>query len=691
MKWIKRILAGVVILVLLLVGAAVAFVATFDPNDYKQRAETAVEQATGRELALTGDIELSFFPWLGVKLGTARLGNAEGFGPEPFMRVENVQVRVAVLPLFRGEVQADTVRLVGLEANLSRNAQGQTNWDDLMKGKDQPAPQKKPTQQTGRGGVLAVGGIEIEDAAVHWQDAQSGTDLRIAPVNLSTSALAFGKPFDIDLALRLINAKPAIAADVALTSKATIDQAMQRFALADMKLTVNARGKQLPSQGIEASLESTVNADLKAGTATVKPLVLRAADLQLTGQVVASDLSGTARIEGALNSNAFSPRELAQALGQALPPTRDPHVLDNATLKLAFNASPDSAEVSRLEAQVDDTRLNGKAAIESFEKPKISFVAVLDVIDLDRYQPPKAQAEQRAGKPAPPADDRVELPVEALRDLHLDGRIKAGKLKASNLTLTDLKAKIMARDGLVEVTPLNTNLYQGRLQGNATMDLRGDTPTYTLDSALSGLQAGAFLTQLAGDEYLTGTTGLTLDLKTRGRSMSVLKQALNGNLVVNFKEGSIANSELAGRISRAIAFFKGQPDAPADAQTQFTSLAGSAQVARGVLNNSNLSLISPEVLAQGQGQINLVESMVDYTLNVALNDQGKPKDDRFVPIEVSGPFSNLGYKLALTDVVKEEAEQAVTQELEEQELKLKDKLQEELGDELKNLKDQFNL
>jgi AsmA protein len=172
--------------------------------------------------------------------------------------------------------------------------------------------------------------------------------------------------------------------------------------------------------------------------------------------------------------------------------------------------------------------------------------------------------------------------------------------------------------------------------------------------------------------------------------MSVLKQALNGNLAVNFKEGSIANSELAGRISQAIAFFKGQPDAPADAQTQFTSLAGNAQIVRGVLNNSNLSLISPEILAQGQGQINLVESVVDYTLNVALNDQGKPKDDRFVPIEVSGPFSNLGYKLALTDVVKEEAEQVVTQELEKQEQKLKDKLQEDLGDELKNFKDQFN-
>src|SRR5680860_368802 len=89
MKWLIRILIGVVLLVLVFVIGAVVLVATVDPNDYKQRIESAAKQATGRELTLQGNIELSFFPWLGLQLGAASVGTAAGFGDEPFAQVDN--------------------------------------------------------------------------------------------------------------------------------------------------------------------------------------------------------------------------------------------------------------------------------------------------------------------------------------------------------------------------------------------------------------------------------------------------------------------------------------------------------------------------------------------------------------------------------------------------------------------------
>ncbi len=685
MKWVKRILAAVGILVLLFVIAAVILVATFDPNDYKQRIEAAVEQTTGRELALQGDIDLSLFPWLGMKLGPAVLGNAKGFGDEPFARVKNVDVRVALLPLFRGEVRADTVHLKGLEANLTRNAQGVGNWEDLMQDTKPQAPEQP--QQPGRKLVLAVGGIEIEDAAVHWRDAQAGTDLRVAPVDLSTGELAFGEPFDIDLALRAQNAKPAIKADVNLTGEATVNPDTQRYALADARLTVDAAGEGLPKDGVEAALETAIKADLTAGVVAVQPLTLEVADLRLAGQLDARELNATPQITGELNSDAFNPRKLLTALGQSLPPTSDPAVLNTAMLKLGFNATPESATLSKLEMQLDDTHLTGQAAVKSFTDPAINFDLAVDAIDLDRYMPPEAKAKPNGKpKPAPPADDDLGLPIDMLRDLHLDGRLTVGKLKASGLNMNDVKATITARDGLIRVEPLGMALYQGSMKGNASLDVRGNTPKFTMYGLLDAVQAGALLTELAGDDYLTGTTRLAINVNTQGQKLSALQQQLNGSMNASFKEGSISGSELAGRIARVVAFFRGQPAAAASdsSETRFTSLTGTASITNGILSNNNLALVAPLILAKGQGKVNIPQSVVDYTLNIALNDAGKPKNNRFVPLEIGGTLSDLDYRLALTDVVKEQAKQAIQQELQEKKQNLEGELQDKLKDKLKD-------
>lgn len=115
MKWIKRLLALIAILLLLVVIVAIYLVATFDANDYKERIEAEVRDATGRELTLEGPIGLTLFPNLGLRLEEARLGNAEGFGDDPFAELDVVDVSLAVMPLLRREldvrhIEADGVR-----------------------------------------------------------------------------------------------------------------------------------------------------------------------------------------------------------------------------------------------------------------------------------------------------------------------------------------------------------------------------------------------------------------------------------------------------------------------------------------------------------------------------------------------------------------------------------------------------
>src|SRR5690606_21022902 len=104
-------------LVALLIVAVAVVATVFDPNDYKDEVAALVESRTGRSLALDGDLELSYFPWLAVTTRNVTLGNAPGFGPEPFASIERAAVRVKLMPLFERRVEVGTIELDGLVLN----------------------------------------------------------------------------------------------------------------------------------------------------------------------------------------------------------------------------------------------------------------------------------------------------------------------------------------------------------------------------------------------------------------------------------------------------------------------------------------------------------------------------------------------------------------------------------------------
>ena len=74
MKTILKVLGiavGVVVALFVIVAVIVSM--TFDPNDYKDDITAAVERATGRQLALEGDLSLALFPTIRIAVGSAAI------------------------------------------------------------------------------------------------------------------------------------------------------------------------------------------------------------------------------------------------------------------------------------------------------------------------------------------------------------------------------------------------------------------------------------------------------------------------------------------------------------------------------------------------------------------------------------------------------------------------------------------
>ena len=133
MKTLFKILGiATAVLATLVVGAAIFIGWLFDPNDYKDYVAEWVESRTGRDFVIEDDLELTFFPWLGVETGGLRLGNAEGFGAQAFATAERAIVRVNILPLFLARVEFGNLEVDGLELNLGRDLERRGNWEDLL-------------------------------------------------------------------------------------------------------------------------------------------------------------------------------------------------------------------------------------------------------------------------------------------------------------------------------------------------------------------------------------------------------------------------------------------------------------------------------------------------------------------------------------------------------------------------------
>ena len=128
-----------------LIGVALLLVVLFvDPNDYRDDIAQAVEQRTGRRLTLSGDLKLSVFPWVALDVGPATLGDAPGFGDEPFVSIERARVGVRLLPLLRGDLEVGHVQLEGARIRLVTDSSGRNNWADLGESEQPLTTQRTP-------------------------------------------------------------------------------------------------------------------------------------------------------------------------------------------------------------------------------------------------------------------------------------------------------------------------------------------------------------------------------------------------------------------------------------------------------------------------------------------------------------------------------------------------------------------
>ena len=650
MKIIKYILIAIVVLIVLVIGAGVFFVSTFDANSYKELIVEKTKEATGRELTLAGDIDVSMFPRLGFSLGSTQFGNAPGFGDVPMASVEDVDINVALLPLLKGKVEASKVKLHGLKMNLHKNAQGVTNWDDLVSESESSEDTTETSTETPEF-ELAINGVEITDAELLWQDDQVGTKIQIAPFNLTTGEIIDGKPTDVNLDLKMKNAAPLLDASLKIATSATFNSKAQTLNLAGLDVHLNSTGESFPNGAMDLKLNSDVGGNFKSQEYSLQNTTIK--------------IVGT---------------------GDAFPEGKLDAVLQAA---IDANLAKETLSLSSLVVSMLDTKLTGNASVQSFDKPKVKFSLASDTLDLDKLLPTSSAEEKTESTPAN-ENEPIELPTETMRDLNVNGDITVGTLIISGMTMTNVKATISAKDGLLQVTPMSMNLYDGTMKGKASMDVRGKTPKYAMASDLAGVQIDQLSIDFLGEEqaYMRGISNLSLDVNTTGNSVAELKRALGGNVKLNAGDGALRDKKMAANIEKAAAFMKGREPKPTGEEVVFDKLFGTFNIVNGLAGNKDFKLDTPLIIANGEGEVDIGQSKTDYVVSIGLSEEpGKFS----IPITIKGPFDDLKYGVDLQAALKakqtavvEEKKEELKEDFEEKKAEKVEDLKEKLGDKLKD-------
>lgn len=189
MRTWKKILLAAVALLLVLVAGAVVFVSQMDPNEYRGVLADIIEDATGREMRIGGDLRIELWPLPSAEANDVTLANAPWASQPDMVRVKHVSAKVALLPLLRGRLIVHELVAIEPEVFLETDAQGRRNW--VFTAGDEAPARASAAQSSSKRLKVVVASLRIDKARLDFLDA---TTARKTVVDLDQLTLGAERP-----------------------------------------------------------------------------------------------------------------------------------------------------------------------------------------------------------------------------------------------------------------------------------------------------------------------------------------------------------------------------------------------------------------------------------------------------------------------------------------------------------------
>ncbi|MBW4709637.1 AsmA family protein [Roseobacter sp. YSTF-M11] len=617
MKWIFRLVGFLVVLVVVAIVSLL-----FLPADRVARiAAEQLRNATGREVSITGDVALSFWPVLGVRAGALEVGNATWSEQGPMLQAANAAIGVDAMALLRGDIRITNIEAESPTIRLEQRKDGRASWQFTdATGEAQISTETAPTRPAR---TISIERLKITDARLVY-DAEGSDLVSYEGVDLTLDWPERLGPADIRAVLR-----PTAQA---VTVEAVID-GFAGFITGE-------------TQTLKASIDTaagTLSFDGRANTA---------------GAVAGALTLKTDTTDAFLKALGLPGADLPHNLGRRIDMTTDVTLTPDRRLSLRD-----------LAVDLGGNRLSGAADIELNGVPQIN--AQLDAGPLDLRQEAASGAGTGSGSGGGGSanagtDGWPKTPIDASGLAAFNGEIA---LTAQSIDLGQFKLgptrTLLRNDRSRMVFELrDVQAYGGNVSGEFVINNRSGLSVGGSIGA-KAIQIQPLLSDAAGLNRLTGQGNAQLSFLGAGNTVDAIMRSLSGDGSLAIGKGTIQGIDL-DRLMRSGDVGSGT--------TVFDSLTGTWTIASGVLKNRDLLLQLKNYRASGTGNIGLGAQNMDYTVTpIAL--RANSGQGISIPVRFVGPWSDISIRPDLEAAFDAEID-AKKDELEN---KAKEKINEKLG------------
>lgn len=592
MKTLLKII-GIFLLIVVLAGAGLVYY--LRNADYRSQIEEAVAEATGFELIIGGDLDLSFLPNLGFTLGDVRLRNSKL--NQELMSTSRMVLQVDFRELINGQLQVRELLASNFHVNYYVNAQGVSNWSS----NSSSALTSGTASNSGGGGdydLLTIDQITIENTSIDYQDMSQGTRYQIDNFNLiSRDTNLAGRPFDLEI----------------------------NFDFENNGMTA----------AIPMSLRSNVIADMARGNLNFNNLAFSVTPMLLQGDLTIANLSGNPQFSGNMHADPFDVRGLLQTF--ALIPEAESLAAPNlasqqmASFQAQFSGTTSEATVPSLVLTLGDTSIEANGSVRFADQMgpmNVSYSVTGGDIDLTPFMASDEEGETTEAETAqaaiaePPSQD-TELPLDTLRSINLLGSISLSSLTMNDMRFEDINLYTNIEDGVLDLELTPVTAFDGTLQGSVRLDSNGSNAALSTLLSIDSMNLVQLAPSISRFNSVAGNLNLEASHNANGNTTNSLLNSLSGSTTFSITENSV-DIGLIKQVFTAIAALS--PNGEAIQQwpdvVRFSEMGGYLIFEDGIDANQELKLRMDNFDISGSGGLNLEEGSFDYDLLFTVLGEG---------------------------------------------------------------------
>lgn len=134
--------------------------------------------------------------------------------------------------------------------------------------------------------------------------------------------------------------------------------------------------------------------------------------------------------------------------------------------------------------------------------------------------------------------------------LSFEGNLACGRILTKDLSLSELKASLEGKDGVLQLEPVTMKIFGGQMAGTIQANLSDSIPVCRIHCSLPRFRIEEFLATLSPKKAVEGAMDFSASLTMRGENMRQMVQTAAGEVTLRGENLVLAGNDLDGNLSR---------------------------------------------------------------------------------------------------------------------------------------------